>query len=87
MPHYRLVADHGHSVAEFVAADDEAAETHARGLSSTIATVKTVGFRLEKQLADDWSDLASWLPRRIHDTPGGRDILVQPHSKPPLRRD
>jgi hypothetical protein len=80
VPHYRLVADHGLPEAEFDAVDDQVAETRARGLSVDLATVKAVGFRLERQHPVGWTGIASWVPRRIYDSPGGLDALIQPHS-------
>ncbi|MCO7218287.1 hypothetical protein [Klenkia sp. PcliD-1-E] len=82
MPNFRLVADHGEPAQHFGAADADAAESHARELSTAYPTAKRTGYRLEQETDGQWHLVRVWLPRRVAYYPGGADTMVPPGVEP-----
>ncbi|MFQ1001964.1 hypothetical protein [Modestobacter sp. SSW1-42] len=94
MPDYRIVSDHGHTGQTFQAPDDQTAEKIGREQSLGLATAKKTGYRLERHPEGDgdqvqWVVVVAWMPRRVHDHPGGLETTVPPtttHPGPPEAR-
>lgn len=85
MPSYRLIGDHGASVGEFDAGDDQAAEQAARELSLSVATARSTGYRLEREDEHGWRAVFTWMPARVSRAPVQPSSLVQPpQPKPPV---
>ncbi len=78
MPAYRLIADHGTPVETFEAADDAAGERQGRALAARMMTTWEVGYRLEREGADGWRAVTTWLPRGVVGGPGPQGTVRRP---------